>query len=237
MILCLPFSACQVVKDKKALKLNELFADHMVLQRNKEAVFWGNYTPKEKVTVSGSWEKEASIIVDYKGNWTLNLPTPEAGGPFTINIITNDSIILLTDVMIGEVWLASGQSNMEMPLKGWPPNDIIKKSEEEISKANYQDIRMFTVERQFSIEPLDTLKEMWQVANPGTAGNFSATAYFFARRLYKELNVPIGSNKFLELCKARIDKKINNTSDFLTLIKNIGGKEIAHWFEQSLKTK
>ena len=81
---------------------------------------------------------------------------------------------------------------MEMPLKGWPPNDIIKNSEEEISKANYPDIRMFTVERQFSIEPLDTLKGMWQVANPETAGNFSATAYFFARRLYKELNVPIG---------------------------------------------
>ncbi len=114
VVLCLLFTSCQVGQEKKVLKLNELFTNHMVLQQNEEVAFWGTYTPEEEVMVSGSWGKEATTTVENNGNWTLNLPTPEAGGPFIVNIVTNDSTVTINDVMIGEVWLASGQSNMEM---------------------------------------------------------------------------------------------------------------------------
>jgi len=176
------------------LQLNALFSDHMVLQQNADVAFWGTYLPNEKVTVYGSWGSNVKVKVktDENGHWKLNLPTPKAGGPFTVNISTNTNNKVLNDVMIGEVWLASGQSNMEMPLKGWPPNDAIYNSEEEILKANYPNIRMFTVQRKISLDPLDDIQGNWQITTPETAKDFSATAYFFARRLYKELNVPIG---------------------------------------------
>ena len=192
VVLCLLFTSCQVGQEKKALKLNELFTNHMVLQQNEEVAFWGVYTPGEKVAVSGSWGKEETTTVINNGNWTLNLPTPKAGGPFTVNIVTKDSTITINDVMIGEVWLASGQSNMEMPVKGWLPNNPIDNSEKEIADANYPGIRMFTVMKTFSLEPLDTLLGQWEVASPETAGEFSATAWFFAQRLHQELNIPIG---------------------------------------------
>ncbi len=190
--LCLLFTSCQVGQEKKALKLNDLFTNHMVLQQNEEVAFWGVYTPEKEVTVSGSWGKEVTTTVENNGNWTLNLLTPDAGGPFTVNIVTNDSTVTLNDVLIGEVWLASGQSNMAMPVKGWPPDDPINNSEEEVANANYPGIRMFTVARSLSLEPLDTIVGQWEVASPETTGEFSATAYFFARRLHQELNIPIG---------------------------------------------
>ncbi len=192
LVLCFLVTSCQVGHEQKELSVNSLFSDHMVLQQQEEVAFWGEYTPEEEVTVSGSWGKEASAIVDDNGNWTLRLSTPEAGGPFTVNIVTKDSTITLNDVMAGEVWLASGQSNMSMPVKGWPPNDLIDNSKEEIAGADYPGIRMFTVVRSLSVEPLDTLVGQWDVASPETAGEFSATAYFFARRIHRELNIPIG---------------------------------------------
>ena len=192
VVLCPLYTSCQVEQEKKALKLNELFTNHMVLQQNEEVAFWGVYSPKEEVTVSGSWGKEATTTVEKNGNWTLNLPTSKAGGPFTVNIVTNDSTVTLNDVMIGEVWLASGQSNMEMPVRGWLPNDSINNSEKEVANANYSGIRMFTVVRNFSLEPIDKIVGQWKVASPETVGEFSATAYFFARRLHQELNIPIG---------------------------------------------
>jgi sialate O-acetylesterase len=164
----------------------------MVLQQGQDVAFWGKYTPEGKVSISTSWGEEATVIPDETGNWSLTLSTPEAGGPFEVSIVTKDSTIVLDDVMVGEVWLASGQSNMEMPVKGWPPNDLIENSDEEITNANYPGIRMFTVARNFSTTPIDTITGIWASASPETAGDFSATAYFFARRLHQELGVPIG---------------------------------------------
>ncbi|MDN3492733.1 sialate O-acetylesterase [Winogradskyella bathintestinalis] len=177
---------------QQPLQLNALFSDHMVLQQNDDVAFWGTYIPNEKVTVIGSWGEQADTKTDGNGNWKLNLKTPKAGGPFTVTISSNTTKTLLKDIMIGEVWLASGQSNMEMPLKGWPPNDAINNSEEEILKANHPNIRMFTVQRNMSMEPLNDIRGNWQTAIPNNAKDFSATAYFFAKRLYEELNVPIG---------------------------------------------
>tara|TARA_R110001592_G_scaffold69514_1_gene213372 strand:- start:17320 stop:19347 length:2028 start_codon:yes stop_codon:yes gene_type:complete len=174
------------------LQLNALFTDHMVLQQKANVAFWGTFIPNEKITVIGSWGNETSAIVGANGNWKLNLKTPKAGGPFKVEIKTEEQTHTLKDILIGEVWLASGQSNMEMSLKGWPPNDAIDNSEEEIAKAKYPEIRMFTVERQLALEPKVAFNGKWEVSSPEIAGNFSASAYFFALRLHKELKVPIG---------------------------------------------
>ncbi len=192
LALCLLVASCQVGQVQKELSVNSLFSDHMVLQQQEEVAFWGEYTPKEEVTVSGSWGKETSGLVDNKGNWTLKLSTPEAGGPFTVSVATKDNTVTINDVMVGEVWLASGQSNMSMPVAGWPPNDLIDNSTKEISSADYPGIRMFTVARNLSLESLDSIVGQWDVASPETTGEFSAAAYFFARRLHRELNIPIG---------------------------------------------
>ena len=178
--------------EQQELKLNSLFSNHMVLQQKQNVAFWGTYTPNGKVIVSGSWGKESKSVADKNGNWKLNIPTPTAGGPYEVNIITKDTTVLLKDVMIGEVWLASGQSNMQMSLKGWPPNDTIKNSKEEIAKANYSAVRMFNVTRNFNLKVVDTVSGKWDICSPKSVEDFSATAYFFARRLYKELNIPIG---------------------------------------------
>lgn len=164
----------------------------MVLQQQSDAAIWGTFSPGKEVQISASWGGSETVTSNESGEWLATLATPAAGGPFSIEIITDDTTITVNDVMVGEVWLASGQSNMEMPLRGWPPNDLIQNSAEEIANAGYQGIRMFTVQKAFTNSPIDSLKGNWQVASPSTAGNFSATAYFFAKRLHKELNIPIG---------------------------------------------
>lgn len=178
--------------EKKALKVSRLFSDHMVLQQQEKVNFWGQSTPGGKLTISASWGKQASTSADAAGNWKVKLLTPKAGGPYTITIKTKDSNMMIKDIMIGEVWLASGQSNMDIPLKGWPPGDTILNSKQEISKASYPNIRFLKVPFGISTTPLDSIGGKWNPTSPETAGDFSAAAYFFARKLYQELHVPIG---------------------------------------------
>ena len=189
--ISLLFFSCQP-ELQKPLQVSTLFSHHMVLQQNKEVAFWGQYTPAKKITVTGSWGEETTAISDASGQWETRLQGTSAGGPHTIRVISKDSTIIIDDVLFGEVWIASGQSNMEMPLKGWPPNDTIQDSEEEIAMADHPGIRMFTVPRMISVSPLDSVQGEWVVATPQTAGDFSASAYFFAKRLQNELNVPVG---------------------------------------------
>tara|TARA_B100000787_G_scaffold102280_1_gene75635 strand:+ start:1046 stop:3079 length:2034 start_codon:yes stop_codon:yes gene_type:complete len=192
LIILFLVASCQTSKQKKLI-LSKLFSNHMVLQQNEEVAFWGTYKPNKKITVSGSWnQKSVMCMSDKNGFWKLNLPTTNAGGPYDITIVSLDSIVVLSDVLIGEVWLASGQSNMEMPLGGWPPGDSIKNSKQEIINANHPTIRMFNVKRNFTKKPIDTISGKWSICTPTSVVDFSATAYFFARRLQKELNVPIG---------------------------------------------
>lgn len=177
---------------KQPLEVNPLFSNGMVLQQKSNAVIWGTFTPNKPVTVNADWGEEITTTADTSGYWNLKLPTPEAGGPHSIYIMTKDSNITIDNVLIGEVWLASGQSNMEMPLQGWPPADTILNSKQEITIANYPNIRMLTVKRSFSSKPETELKGGWQEISPETTPELSATAYFFAKKLHKELNVPIG---------------------------------------------
>lgn len=185
------FAACQSAK-KQPLSMMSLFSDHLVLQQKQSVPIWGNYTPGASVTVSGTWGESATTKSNEEGTWQLDLPTPAAGGPYEMSIATKDSTILLKDIMIGEVWLASGQSNMEMPLAGFLPNEPIDNAAAEITNATYPGIRMFKVEKSMNSVAQDTLAGHWQVCTPADAVDFSATGFFFARRLHQELKVPIG---------------------------------------------
>ena len=190
-LLILIFISCQT-DTKSNIHLPPIFTNQMVLQQNTEANIWGTATPNTKIEIKASWGKATNIITEENGTWKAAIPTPEAGGPFELTIQASDTIISIRDILIGEVWLCSGQSNMEMPLKGWPPSDPIHNSEEEIANAQYPDIRMFTVKKAYDVVPRETFCGSWEVCNPENAGDFSATAYFFGRTLHKKLNVPIG---------------------------------------------
>jgi sialate O-acetylesterase len=240
VVFCVSFFSFQLKTKSKPLRLNALFKDHMVLQQKRSVAFWGANTPNEKVTVSSSWGKSETTITDSDGNWKLHVLTPKAGGPYTIYVQDDHSNILIKDVLIGEVWLASGQSNMEMPLRGWAPNDAIDNSEEEIAKSDYPEIRMFTVERQLSLDPKVTFNGKWKVSTPETSGGFSASAYFFARKLHKELNVPIGvihsswGGTPVEAWTS--NAQIKNLGDFNAVLQTIDAKNqhtaVSDWFSK-----
>lgn len=192
LILAFSFKGYSQRNVQKQLKVTNLFSDHMVLQRQDNVDIWGEAAPKQKIQITVSWGKEIYTSSDANGKWKTKLSTPKAGGPYTINIKNNNQDITIKDVLIGEVWLASGQSNMDIGLGGWLPNDTIYNSASEIKNANFPKIRFLKVPFGISVNPVDAVGGKWIGASPSTAGDFSATAYFYARKLYQELNVPIG---------------------------------------------
>lgn len=168
--------------------LPHIFSDNMVLQRNSEVVLWGWGNPGEDITILTGWNgKEYNIKTNVEAKWEIKVETPEAGGPFAIRIQGNSNEVLLQNVLIGEVWLCSGQSNME-----WSANSGIDNATEEISTANYPNIRFFSVDKRASHKEQDGLSGIWEVCTPDTMRDFSAIAYFFARKLQSELGIPIG---------------------------------------------
>ncbi len=179
-------------KNPNKLFLPRLFSDGMVLQRNTETSIWGKTVPNQNVKLIGSWGSEMSTNSDFKGSWEVYLNTQDAGGPHSITVLSGEDTLIINNVLIGEVWLASGQSNMEMPLKGWLPNNPVLNSDQVIAEAVYHNIRMFSVEKNFSITPINYLGGRWIPTSIETAGDFSATAYFFALKLRQELDMPIG---------------------------------------------
>jgi sialate O-acetylesterase len=178
-----------------------IFADNMVLQRETKAPVWGLADPGEKVTVIGSWGESASAIADETGKWTTPLQTPEAGGPYTLTI-KGKNAIEIQNVLSGEVWFCSGQSNMDFEMlklakfKVGRTKPVDQEAAEyvkkEIATARDDQLRQFTVQKNTSpLEPLDALKGSWIVSYPKTNAEFSATAYFFGRELRRELDVPV----------------------------------------------
>lgn len=174
------------------IKLPAVISDNMVLQQNKQVNLWGWSEAKARITVEASWGKSAEAVTGADGKWMVQLETPAAGGPFSVTIKSGETEKLINNVMVGEVWLCSGQSNMEMPLKGWAPNDTINFSASEIASSDYPGIRMFTVTKSTAAAPLDDCNGTWVVSSPATSGDFSATAYFFGLKLHKELGIPVG---------------------------------------------
>ena len=170
--------------------IDPLFADHMVLQRGISDPVWGWSTPGDVVTVSinGFMVKARA---NSSGEWVANLPSMSAGGPYSLKA-SGRQTVTFQDVLVGDVWLCSGQSNMEFGIGNGLNADA------EIAAADYPSIRLFTVPKQTSISPLPSTGGQWQVCTPtairqqGTWGGFSAVGYFFGRDLYEKLNIPIG---------------------------------------------
>jgi len=169
--------------------LPTIFSDHMVLQRNAEVTFWGWGERHEQVTVITGWDNKAYQTKTGKdAKWQLMLPTPEAGGPYEIRVKAENEIVL-RDILIGEVWLCSGQSNME-----WSATTGagIDNGEAEIKNADHPNIRLLTIPKRTSHFPQETVPGNWEVCTPDTMKDFSAVAYFFARKLQEALDVPVG---------------------------------------------
>ncbi len=183
-------SSCSPKQNDRELEINGLFSNHMVIQRDNKLNIKGWATPNKIVKIETSWNENASVLTNEDGTWRATIPTPPAGGPYEINVSSNDKTITIKDVLSGEVWVASGQSNMEFPIKGW--RDTINNADFEIKNANYPEIRMLTVPKTVSFAKKDNVKAEWIVTSPKTVSKFSAAAYFFARKLHSKLNVPIG---------------------------------------------
>ena len=163
------------------LKLPALISDNMVLQQQANVRIYGHADPNEKVTVTFRDQKQTTLA-DDKGFWQVMLKPMTAGGPFEMTI----NNIKLKNIMVGEVWLASGQSNMDVRVPKAKDPSI------EIANANYPQIRMFTVKTAISDLPALDVKGKWLVCNPENVPDFSATGYYFSRHLHKKLNVPVG---------------------------------------------
>lgn len=184
---------CSVLSAQNSIiEIPEIFSDNMILQQNSSAPFWGKAVPNSKVTIKGSWGKAVTGTVGADSLFQLSLKTPSAGGPFKVQIVIGKSKLSYKNVLVGEVWLCSGQSNMEMPLKGWMPNNPIEHSTEAIASAKNPNIRFFTVTRSVSDSPKFNCVGKWTESTSETAAEFSATAYFFGIKLYNELKIPIG---------------------------------------------
>ena len=167
------------------VKMPLLFSDGMVLQRNKEIPVWGWADAGEKVEVHFN-KQTKTIQADKTGKWMIKLAAEKAGGPFEL-IITGKNKIIIKDVLVGEVWICSGQSNMEFQVFK------TKNAKEEIADSNYPMIRHFGVAQDLSGKPKDDLKAgKWEVSNKENVGNFTAVGFFFAKKLYAELKIPIG---------------------------------------------
>ncbi|MEQ8786952.1 MAG: sialate O-acetylesterase [Pirellulaceae bacterium] len=164
--------------------LPAVFSDNMVLQRDREIPVWGWADAGEKVDVSLA-DKQATATADKDGRWSVRLDPLSAGGPHTLKV-QGANTLAVEEVLVGEVWLCSGQSNMAMQVRR------ALNADEEAADADYPQIRMFTVPRGGAAEPQQQIKGSWAVCSPETVGGFSATAYFFGRRLHQELDVPVG---------------------------------------------
>lgn len=190
LIILLALMGCQ--KTPSDIKLPSLIGDNMLLQQKTDARIWGKASPGQTIKISASWNVKGETKSAENGKWVVILPTPEAGGPYTVTVSARDTAITINNVLIGDVWFCSGQSNMEMPMAGWPPIDTIMHSAKTIQAASIPEIRLFVVQRMVSDEPLEDCVGKWEVCSPESVDQFSATAFFFGKKLYEELKKPIG---------------------------------------------
>ncbi|MEQ8548112.1 MAG: sialate O-acetylesterase [Cyclobacteriaceae bacterium] len=171
------------------LSVSSLFSDNMVLQRNDTVKIWG--TSDKSVKLEASWlSSSIESKPDKQGKWRIWLPTTDAGGPYTITIQAKETMTI-ENVMLGEVWLCTGQSNMEMPLRGFMGQPV-KGSNSEIINSTNSLIRHINIPRKSTTIPNPTFEAKWEEASPATSGEFSATAYFFAKQIHEITGLPIG---------------------------------------------
>ena len=179
-----PGQAAQTAAAKSLPFVSPIFGDNMVLQRGKADAIWGWADPGENVRVEIA-DKSATAVAGADGRWQVKIEPPSAGGPYTVKI-TGHQTAELHNVLVGDVWLCGGQSNMGLPLR------FAKNADEEIKAANFPEIRFFTVNGKPAYHRVDVIDGKWQAVSPETASWVSAVAYYFARRVQKDIHIPIG---------------------------------------------
>lgn len=189
----------------------KIFGDNMVLQQNCQVAFWGTAKKNASVTVETSWSKDVvSVKTGKDGKWALKVQTPSAGGPYTVTVSDGEKLVF-NNVLIGEVWLCSGQSNMEMPMKGFGSQPVEGATDYIVSAKPECPIRMFTVKRVPSFEVEEDLPGgSWRLHQPDAVADCSATAYFFAEMVQRVTGVPVG-----------------------LVISNWGGTRIEPWLDEA----
>ena len=209
--------------------LHAMFGHHVVLQRDRPIPVWGQASPREEVTVTLS-DSTRTVRADASGRWSLQMPELPAGGPYTLTARTASSLQNVDDVLVGDVWLCSGQSNMEWPVR------LSLDSRAEINASGNNSIRHVRIPRASSIEPragFETPLE-WKSASPETTGDFSAVCYFFARELAKNVNASVpqglvvsawGGSKIEPWMSADAIRKLGGYEDALAIAEQYRGKE------------
>ena len=170
------------------IELNNLFQDNMVIQHNSVTPIWGTTKPNRQIKIEISWGDKYETISDSIGNWRIDINTPQADNiSHNIEINTSNDKITLNNILLGEVWLASGQSSMQ-----WRMKQAENKDDLSSTSFDNKEIRMINVNRSLSLKPLSNFSGKWKVCNPTTISDFSAVGYFFAKKLHDELKIPIG---------------------------------------------
>ena len=190
-IICVICVICGLSLNAK-VKLPQFFSDNMVLQQQTECNLWGKADANKDVIIITSWDNEEYVAkADSKGDFKVKVKTPKAGGPYYIAFSDGSEMLELNNILIGEVWICSGQSNMEMLMKGYKAQPV-EGAAEELLSCNDNELRLFYGKRLASLEPQQDLAGSWLPANAASVREFSATAYFFGKALRKTLGVPVG---------------------------------------------
>lgn len=213
LLLCSLLSCIAV---HPSIRLPKIIADGMVLQQQARACVWGWGMPGDTVRVHPSWGEELCCKVNKRGEWSIHVNTPQAGGPYTLQLSDNEEVITLTDILIGEVWICSGQSNMAITLLGKPGQPVHGGLEQIMYAEKYQDkIRCLKMDL-FASDTLchDLHAAEWLKPDAKNAGEISAVAYFFARHLTEVLDVPVG-----------------------IIVNAWGGSKIEAWLDSSTTTR
>lgn len=196
-------------------KVASIFSDNMVLQQNTEVSVWGSDVPNLKITVETSWGEKKSVISDENGKWKIFIKTKKAENntPHTLKIQGSEKVIL-KNILLGEVWLASGQSNMEMPIKGFKGQPINGSNEFVLNSKN-ANLRIFNIKKKPSLKPLKNVEGNWKEATPEAVFNFSAVAYLYGKILQQNINVPVGI-----ICSSFGGTRVEAWTDKVTLEKS-----------------
>jgi len=174
------------------LKIASALGDNMVLQRNTEVRIWGKASPGASVSVKADWNKsKVQTVCNDRGEWLVKIKTTNAGGPYSIQVASGKESLKISNILLGEVWLCSGQSNMEMTLSGFSDQPI-RNANDILLDADNDQIRLFTLKKNSIAKPQDTCNGKWFVSNAQSAAQFSAVAYLYAKQLQRKLNVPVG---------------------------------------------
>jgi len=188
---CLAFGSLLVLSASAEIRLPKMISDHAVLQRERPIHLWGFATPGTHLRARFH-AQFVDAIADPLGKWSLYLKPESAGGPYVLSLTGDGAEKKIVDLLVGDVWFASGQSNMEMPLAGFPPTAVVKNADKEIAAARNPKLRLLVVEHKSSDFPLNDISTTWTECTPETAKYFSAVAYFFGRGIAAKEGVPIG---------------------------------------------